>query len=271
MTVNRVESRRRSPDGCLPFILVALIGLAGCAGDNANSVLDARTRLKLAEASQAGGDVVGSLGILRVLAEQSPDNVEAQLRYAHALADAGQLRQALAAARRAQSRRPGDPEANLLVARLQLRLGEPDVALAGYQRVVAADPRNVAAWRGQGVAQATAGDLAAAEASFRAALALAPGDLGARNDLALTLALTNRPTEAVVMLRGLMLESDNSRVRHNLALAYAVSGERDKAIALLTPELGGDAAAQAATVYARLADTPRLQTIAQLGRDPTRK
>lgn len=263
-------SRRRGRSAVWRPALCALLLLGGCAsiGSRTSGSLDDQTRLKLAAATRAGGDVVGSLAILRVVAEQSKDNVEAQLAYARALVDAGRDREALAVASRVQSRRPDGDAATLLIARLQLRLGEPDAALAGYRQAVAADRSNVAAWRGLGVAQAATGDLSGAEASFRSALSFAPGDAAARNDLALTLALTNRPAEAVSMLRELSRENDAPRIRHNLALAYAVAGERSRAVALLAPEVGEGTAAAAATEYARLADRSSPQRLAQLGQAP---
>jgi tetratricopeptide (TPR) repeat protein len=99
------------------------------------------------------------------------------------------------------------------------------------------------------------GNLSGAEGAFRQATTRAPGDLAARNNLGLVLALQGREDQAVPLLERLRQEAPGSqRVRHNLALAYAAAGRGDAARTLLEADLPGTEAEEAAQAYAGLAD-----------------
>ncbi|TPG59759.1 hypothetical protein EAH89_05900 [Roseomonas nepalensis] len=105
-----------------------------------------------------------------------------------------------------------------------------------------------------GVSLDMQGKQAQAQARYREALALDPAHAGARNNLALSLALSGRGSDAVVILEPLAGGTGaGGRARHNLAVAYAASGDATRAAGLLAPELGGGATAAADAWRAALA------------------
>jgi cellulose synthase operon protein C len=76
----------------------------------------------------------GEFAAVRAIAEQSPDNGPAQLRYASALLARGQTGDALARARRMQARSPGTPEVHMLVGDVLGATGDFAGAAAQYRR-----------------------------------------------------------------------------------------------------------------------------------------
>lgn len=107
----------------------------------------------------------------------------------------GERELAQAQLERALARAPGEPTAATALALLALRQNQPARAVALMKPVVARDARNLAALNLLGVAQAAAGELAAARASYEQAIAADRAFLPARLNLA-RLELAQGQTEA---------------------------------------------------------------------------
>ena len=77
-----------------------------------------------------------------------------------------------------------------------------------------------------------------AQTTYREVLAIVPADIVATNNLGLSLALTGQYTEAMSVLRPIALgDSASPRARQNLAVAMALSGDRDGAARLARIDL----------------------------------
>ena len=77
-----------------------------------------------------------------------------------------------------------------------------------------------------------------AQESYRVVLAKVPGDVAARNDLALSLALTGQFGEAEDIMASMVRSSTATpRLRQNLALIYGLAGDAAHAGALSRVDL----------------------------------
>jgi Flp pilus assembly protein TadD len=231
--MNRLTTRT----GALHLGLLLLVGLAGCAGGGARDA-DVAARLRVAAVAEASGQPEVAVSVLAALSAAAPENIEVQTRYVRALTRAGNLVEAEAAATQALRRRPGDPGLLSELGRLRLLEGRAAPALEAFQAVLRANPRDVAAATGRGVALDLLGEHDQAQAGYRAALLIDPQNLAALNNLALSLVLADRPREAITVLSGLARRSDApERVRNNLAVAEAaaVQAERGRASAEALP------------------------------------
>jgi Flp pilus assembly protein TadD len=82
------------------------------------------------------------------------------------------------------------------------------------------------------------GRHAEAQASYRAVLETSPRQVSARNNLALSLAVTGQFDEAVALLTPLVRSSAATpRIRENLALVYGLMGDADRAAMLSRSDL----------------------------------
>ena len=113
-------------------------------------------------------------------------------------------------------------------------------ALEIFSRALVIEPRSVAALDGHGMALDLLGRYAEAERSHRAAVALAPGNFNIANNLAVSLLLAGRSSEAAEILEPLVSSARfSTRMMVNLAIARSASGDREGGLSLLSPQDGG--------------------------------
>jgi len=177
-----------------------------------------------------------SLALLTACAaEPSP-----QVKQAEQLRKSGQTAEALSLLRGAQMATPDDP---LLLEQLGLTLldaNQPQEATRIFDHLITLSSGNALAYSGKGIAADRMNDHAAAQKFYAQALAIAPDKITVRNNLALSLILDKRYEEAITLLEKIRAEKrDNKTIRQNLAMAYALSGNKPKALELnlldLTP------------------------------------
>jgi len=246
------------------IVAAALASLAGCAAPLAADpqITDA-TRMKLARALAAEGDMAGAAAVLRDPNERAAKapktEADAGAKRAMMLIDLGQVDQGLALARAAYA------------------AGRPAEAGEIYRHVLARHPEDADALVGDGVVKAQQGDLAGAMQDFRLALVRRPNDPAARNNLALALALNGRAGEAVPILEDLSRGPDTSAlVRGNLALAQSggiaaaapsvSAGAPPATVAVSsTPMPAGPTAPIAVTVSPPIVETPAIPAAAGTG------
>jgi Flp pilus assembly protein TadD len=119
-----------------------------------------------------------------------------------------------------------------------LALGEPAKALEYADQALAQASHDERVLVDRGVALDTLGRHAEAQASYRAVLATTPRHVSARNNLALSLAVTGQFDEAVALLTPLARSSAATpRIRENLALIYGLMGDADRATLLSRSDL----------------------------------
>jgi Flp pilus assembly protein TadD len=246
--------------------LLAVLALGACAaippagGDAATT----GPNLKLADAAMAGGAPDVALRVVGGVLAEHPDDVAALVQEGAALAALGRDDQATLSYQRALAFQPASREARLGLARLKLR-SDPAEAAMLFGAVLRGRPDDVTALVDRGIAEDLQGQHGAAEASYRAALAVQPDNTAAEVDLALSLALAGHARQAVEMLRPLAASPWASgaagggagrRVADDLAVALAMNGETQAASELLAPELSASQITAAITAYQELGPTP---------------
>jgi Flp pilus assembly protein TadD len=156
----------------------------------------------------------------------------------------------------------GQVELHLDLARIQESQGRPDAALAEYRLAVAAAGHagRAKARRVPAAEQALAhrklagaldrlGQFAEAEAHYKTAQKLTPGDPKVWNDAGYSLYLQGRWADAQKALKtAAKLAPSDPMIQTNLGLALAASGQVDAALEALT-RAGGGAAARANLAY----------------------
>lgn len=226
--------------------LAALIGLGACGNrqrvpsynlpSNPPPARDmsTATRLRVAEAAENSGnwDMAASLYLAAATAE--PGRADIQARLASALARGGNLPRAEEVLNRALERHPNDAALNIQLGRLRLRTGAAEQALTVFDRVLQRQPNNADALDGRGVALDLLDRPSEAQQAYAAARAIAPNDLRIASNLAFSLLLEGRAREARDILEPFASRNDlPSRARTSLAIARAMTGDRDGAMSLL--------------------------------------
>ena len=175
---------------------------------------------------------------VRVLAA-SPRDFTALMAAGRAELDLGDLQAAVGFFGRADEVRPADPAPKVGMGATTIQTGDARGALAWFDQAqrLGASPALLGADRG--LAHDLLGELAAAQADYRAALA-GPTPAAARRRLALSLAMGGRMNEALATLQPLLDQRDVAahRVR---AFVLALGGEQAQAVQAIGQAIPGAA------------------------------
>jgi Flp pilus assembly protein TadD len=232
------------------ILFAASLGLCGCAqpptggtasaapSDGRPAQGDVNSTLRLARAARAAGDLPSAVNLYRSALARQPGKDAVAVELGDTLIEADAVDDAVAAYGRVPPASEARLGALLGLMRAQLSLSSPAKALDYADQALSLASQDRRAIVGRGVALDLLGRHAEAQASYRAVLATAPQDLAARNDLALSLALSGAFAEALDILKPLAQSSAATpRTRQNLALIYGLMGDNERAAALSRVDL----------------------------------
>ncbi len=233
------------------LFLVTMLSLVGCGGlpktEEQNNADDQRSKyaqaLRMADNIGRNGDPAAARVFYERAAALQPNELEPQIGLAQSAAVAGNFAQSADAYRRTMALAPERTEFVYGYARSLLMSGETDRAIQQFTRYIGSKPEDPRGYIGLGIAHDISGAHAAAQTAYLDGLQAAPDNMALRNDLALSLALSDQSEDAIAILRELAQEPGlASRVGQTLSLVYAISGHMDDAVNLVRQQLnGGDA------------------------------
>ena len=198
--------------------------------------------LRVASAAMAGGLPQAALNATEGVLSRDPGNVAALLKQAEALSKMGQDVAAAEAYRRVLSRQASPTKeqlrtAQVSVGRVDLAAGRGKEAEATYAALVAASPSDPVGYNGLAIALDQQGRHQEAQAAYRKALALAD-TAATRSNLGLSLAMSGNVADALAIMRPAAMQAEATpRIRHNLAFALELAGQRDEARRTLSADL----------------------------------
>ena len=219
-------------------LTLGVLAFAACAPRQApEPTITTSERARLSSALAAQGDQANAANILNA-PDADRTNVSADLRRTNTLLQLGEIDEAITLARAGMNTHPDNPDYGLEYARVAVRAGRLSLASDVYKQVLSRFPDNVNALVGDGAVRAQDGDLNGAIDRFRQAIARRPGDMAARSNLALALAMSNRYAEAIPILDELDRDPAASpSVRQTTALARANAARQPVAAAPAAPEV----------------------------------
>jgi len=227
------------------LVLVAGLVLGGCAGKYAQNnqppppsgTVSTDTLMKLADQARESGDLGTAAGFYQRAHEMDPGSIQPLLQLGSIWAAMHQPKSAADAWQAALAIDPANTTALRGFANAKIQSGDPAGAISPLQTAARLQPD----WRVQnslGVADDMLADHAAAQAAYRAGLGLAPGNLQLTSNLGLSLALGGDFAQALPMLEKAAQDpTATPRQRQNLALAYGLSGNDQKAAQFLKVDL----------------------------------
>ncbi len=244
-------------------IYAGLLVLAACAGDpgGSQSLSDAldkpevtRSLMDAAAVAASQNDPMTAAGYYRSVFTRDPKNVQAAVGLMQSLREAGALQPAQEIADKALASKPDDPNVIAEVGKVRLAGGRLEDAVRLLQKAADLDPQDWKSRSALGVAYDRLGDPKQAEASYQAALKVSPDNAAVLNNYALSRAMAKDLDGARALLqRAIMSAGADSRVRQNLALIYALSGNMAQAESLTLRDLPPDLARETMAYYRELA------------------
>lgn len=232
--------------------------LAGCATTEPGlpevaTSIGLESALRLGDAAMAGGDNVAAARIYGLAAQDHPQDAKAR----HALADAYFRMGAWPEAAQAYGHLGALPgqraAADTGLGRVALARGDAAEARRRFETALSAAPEDVVALNGTAVALDLMGRHAEAAGLYARVMQLDPTNRAAMSNAALSRALGGDPRGAArdldELVNGPVLLP---QARHNLALAYALSGDVAAASGVLSRELPPTEAAENLAFYQSL-------------------
>ena len=232
------------------LLLAMALLLSGCASLTGGATQDGQVTptLRLARAALAGGQLNTAIALYRDAASAPGADDSVLVEFANALNDAGAPEDALDVASQVPERSASRAAALLSEAHAHVLLREADQALQDAEQAEKLAPGDMRAELARGVALDMLERHTEAQAAYHRVLAQSPRSIAARNDLALSLALSGQFSQALEII-GPMARSMTAtpRLRQNLALIYGLMGDKRHAEAMSRVDL--DVAATAANLH----------------------
>ena len=221
--------------------IAAALLLAGCANPEPAAFNVGQPGLNVARAAMAAGSPEIALNVSNTALDKNGRDLPAVMSQADALNALGRFDEAEASYPRALVWAPTSVGARSGLGRLRLAT-DPAQAQMLFLSVLERDPRNKIALNNLGIAYDLQGDHSSTQHVYRQAFGVDPGFRAAEINHALSMALSGRPNDAVQVLRPLADCPDASRrLRHDLAVALVMAGDRSEAARILgTDMLPGD-------------------------------
>jgi Flp pilus assembly protein TadD len=194
--------------------------------------------LRLARAARAVKDFPAAINLYKSVIAADPADTDTLVELGLTELEAGQIDDAIATFQTVPATSKSQFAAQLGLERVYLMQSQPARALEYANKAVALDARSPAALVGRGVSLDMLARHREAQAAYRSALAIAPNDLPARSNLALSLAMSGEFDEAIaIMVPIARAPSATPRLRQNLALIYGLKGDLNAARALSRVDL----------------------------------
>jgi Flp pilus assembly protein TadD len=240
--------------------------------DGGGAVVSYPALMRIASASEAGGDPGTALGMFRRAAQMNDDAAAPLVGAGNALLELGQVDEAIVALNSALKRQPHDPEVLRALAKAYLKTGRPALAAAPLEVAFQDTPNDPKLLQLIGVADDLLGQHREAQARYRRGLELKPGDPALSLNLALSLALTENYDEAIAALRPVAAApTGGARERQTLALIYGLKGDRPEAAQIARLDLDAASVDHNLAYYdtlRRLSPDARSRAIRSLGSSP---
>lgn len=240
-------------------LVLAVLGLSACAqqsGPMAGSDKSAEagsSTLRLAQATAESGDLANAARLFEKVLSIEPDSVGALTGAGDSYAKMGQLRRAETVLLRANQLAPRDDAILAILGRVYLAQSRPNDALSHYNKALRINRHNLSAITGKGVTLDTLSQHQQAQKVYLDGLSIYPTNYILRSNYALSLALTGNSQRAGAILRELVHDPKAApHVRDNLALVYGLAGLENEARATLSLDMSATEIEENINIYRSL-------------------
>jgi Flp pilus assembly protein TadD len=233
-----------------PAVLFMVSALGACSSTDAT--LNGAPSLDTARVALASGSAELSLNICNGLLTRRAHDAALLVCRGDALTALGRGSEAVSAYQDALSADRKSSAAKLGLGRLYLS-SDPPRSEALFVDALTREPRNAQILNNLGIARDLQGRHADAQLAYGEAIAASPELRAPQVNLALSMAMSGRPGEAVRIMRPIGERQDATpRERHDLAAVLAMDGKRDEAARLLRTDLEGQQADEAISGFQAL-------------------
>jgi Flp pilus assembly protein TadD len=217
----------------LNFAMVGML-LVGCAGGEKDA--SASSLIRVAQKARKSGNSEAAISFYNKALELSPDNADAFLGLAEAYIDLKLLDAASEYIKKATRAGGNVSKSSYLQGKICLLSNDPTGAEKEFLKSDSADSMNAL-----GAVYDSKGEHIKAQSLYKQVIAKEPNYIDAYNNIGLSLLLCKKYQEAIFYLENACsLPEANVAYRSNLALAYGLYGNVEKAKLIYSQDFEGD-------------------------------
>ncbi len=228
------------------FCLICLLGCVGCEQPRQELVKfndkkgPYNPMVRIADSMNQASDFHTAIKLYRQSLDMNPNDIDARLGLARALAALGYHEKAIQNLEIILASKP-HVEALQELGKIYLVSNNPKKCISAYQDVLKAIPGNVAAMNGIGVCSDIEGKHQLAQQWYEKALNINPDHLGVKSNLGLSQVLAGNLEQGINILEKVVDTDPTERNRQNLAIAYGLFGDYQTAAQLFSADLDSSA------------------------------
>lgn len=219
-------------------LIAAAVALSACQANKAAIDTDALTT-----ASTSSAPSFKNTEALSKQWRSDPTNLGVTLAYAKSLEQLGQKPTQIDVLRSAATQTQSNANSQSQLGRALLSAGDMQGASESLTRATTLNPRDAQALSALGATLDQQTKHVEAREKYKAAMALAPDDMGFVNNMAMSYALQGKLTDAESLLRKAITHPKSKsmpRIRQNLALVVGLQGRFDEAKSIASEDLPPD-------------------------------
>lgn len=223
----------------LYLILPSLI-VFGCTTPESTpqNLTDGETTFTLAENMKKSGDYGSAIGLYRQTLMINPEHKVAQ----YALAEALMLNQNFEESCQILDKMLEEDPSNEFLMKMRGKLSifqnDPKKCLETYSILNKKYPQDGNVMNGLGICHDLIKDHHQAQIAYKKALVLSPNNFDIQSNYGLSLALAGKFSDSIEILSKLARQSKATlQIKHNLAVAYGLAGQKDQAKQLFSEDL----------------------------------
>lgn len=214
---------------CLPLLVSAC--LTGQDDKTKPTLGKDSSILNLARSSREAGDTTSAINLLTQQVMAKSPNPAIYIGLADMLIEQGRLRQAIEVLEKGRANVPGDVAVVRKLGNAYLLDGQPQKAEVVFDQGLAEHKNDSGLLGSKGIALDMQGKTEAAREIYQAAMKADPDNVAAGNNLAMSHLLAGEYDQAILVLEGITGKlAATPQMRQNLAFAYVLKGEDDKAM-----------------------------------------
>jgi Flp pilus assembly protein TadD len=253
--------------------LSLLVSACSYFGKDADSARDKSNLtgplIDAAATAKAQNDIVAAVTYYRSALAREPGNQQAAIGLMQSLRMGGGLDEARAVVATVLAGNPTDPAVLAEAGKVKLATGQLDDAIKLLRQATAADGKDATSLAALGIAYDRLGEYARADEFYEAALAISPRDAYVLNNYALSRVMAHDLGDALALLqRAAAAPNADLRVRQNLALVHALSGDMTAAEEETRRDLPPGQVADALQYYRQFAAALPQAPVAPPANDP---
>lgn len=238
-------------------VLVALLvaaGLAGCAAqDRDASKIIGESLHQSARASEQSGDYTTAANQYRSILDRAPNDLDALLGLARNLRYSGSARYAVNALETARERLDKNAEYRMELGKAKLAVSEAEAAIGHLKAAIELGGNDWRAYAAIGIADDLLQKYDDARTAYMKALELSKDNPAVLNNMAISAALSGDIQRAIAIIENAPADVRRTpQIRQNLALFYGIKGDLKKAESLARKDLDEKAVRRNMAIYSRL-------------------